>query len=111
MFRVWREDRAQFSERGNQARSENRLFSSPNDAASANESNDLFSAMFFAARMNAPQATEARAEPTEMRRTPSSAIRANESSGLGRDINRFNGFGAATLTSSAISFGSRTLGA
>src|SRR5436190_23097180 len=93
-----------------QPRPANRSFSSPNEAASARESNEPVVAMLRAARMKAPQATRASADPTEMRRTPRSLSRATESMGLGEDINTLTGFGATAFTIAAISPGSMTPG-
>lgn len=57
--------------------------SSEKGAASANASKVPVAAMLWAARMKAPHATRARAEPTETRRTPRSASRESESTLLG----------------------------
>jgi hypothetical protein len=56
-----------------QSRLRKSSFSSAKAAASASESNEPVSLILRAARMKPPQATRARAEPTEIRRTPSSA--------------------------------------
>src|SRR5439155_15784733 len=82
-----------------------------NGTAAAKASNVPVSAMLRAARMNAPQATRARADPTDTRRTPRSASRASESTPLGVDINTLTGLGETAFTMAAIASESRTPGA
>ena len=57
----------------------NTPLSSSNGTASANAANEPVAAMLRAARMNAPHATRASAEPTDTRRTPRSASRETDS--------------------------------
>ena len=79
--------------------------------APASEPNVPVVAMPCAARANAPQATAANPEPTEMRRTPRSASCERESSRLNAETKTLTGFGATAFTMSAISSGFFTPGA
>src|SRR4030095_4253839 len=63
------------------------------EAESAKSSNVPAVAMLRAARTKAPQATRAKAEPTEMRRTPRSASWETVSVRFALKANTFTGFG------------------
>jgi uncharacterized protein (TIGR02246 family) len=85
--------------------------SSLKEASAANASNEPVSLRLREARMKAPHATRASAEPTETRRTPRSASRESESAASGLETRTLTGFGETAFTIAAISSGLETPGA
>ena len=90
---------------------ENSSSSSLETAAPVRLANEPVSAMLRAELMKAPHATQANAEPTEMRRTPKLVKWETVRSELKRDTRTFTGFGATAFTIASISLGLLTPGA